>query len=57
MPTLFNGNNSDSDGEIKINTGYAENYNNWRQKEELNKCMYINISDDILNFITCHKNS
>lgn len=37
MPTLFNGNNSDSDGEIKINTGYAENYNNWRQKEELNK--------------------
>ncbi|XP_017880792.1 protein KRI1 homolog [Ceratina calcarata] len=37
MTTLFNGDNSDSDGELKINTDYAKNYNNWRQKEELNK--------------------
>ncbi|XP_014489220.1 PREDICTED: protein KRI1 homolog [Dinoponera quadriceps] len=37
MSTLFNGDNSDSDGEIKINTDYAKNYDNWRQKEELNK--------------------
>ncbi|XP_076620763.1 protein KRI1 homolog [Colletes latitarsis] len=37
MSMLFNGDNSDSDGEIKINSGYAKNYDNWRQKEELNK--------------------
>lgn len=41
MITLFNGNNSDSDEELKINKDYAKNYNNWRQKEELNKCKYI----------------
>lgn len=38
MPNLFNGDNSDSEKELKINTDYAKNYNNWRQKEELNKC-------------------
>ncbi|XP_043788201.1 protein KRI1 homolog [Apis laboriosa] len=37
MPNLFNGDNSDSEKELKINTDYAKNYNNWRQKEELNK--------------------
>ncbi|XP_078036651.1 protein KRI1 homolog [Augochlora pura] len=37
MRTLFNADNSDSEGELKINTDYAKNYNNWRQKEELNK--------------------
>ncbi|XP_043507172.1 protein KRI1 homolog [Frieseomelitta varia] len=37
MFTLFNGDNSDSEEELKINTDYAKNYNNWRQKEELNK--------------------
>lgn len=37
MTTLFNGDNSDSDEELKINTDYAKNYNDWRQKEELNK--------------------
>ncbi|XP_076656036.1 protein KRI1 homolog [Halictus rubicundus] len=37
MSTLFNVENSDSDGELKINADYAKNYNNWRQKEELNK--------------------
>nr|XP_033332329.1 protein KRI1 homolog [Megalopta genalis] len=37
MRTLFNVENSDSEGELKINTDYAKNYNNWRQKEELNK--------------------
>lgn len=37
MFALFNGDNSDSDEELKINTDYAKNYNNWRQKEELNK--------------------
>nr|XP_012151679.1 PREDICTED: protein KRI1 homolog [Megachile rotundata] len=46
MPTLFNGDNSDSDKELNINTDYAKNYNNWRQKEELNKLKtkYGNIS-------------
>ena len=38
MSKLFNGDNSDSEDELKINTDYANNYNNWRQKEELNKC-------------------
>lgn len=37
MSTLFNAENSDSDEELKINADYAKNYNNWRQKEELNK--------------------
>ncbi|KOC60044.1 Protein KRI1 like protein [Habropoda laboriosa] len=37
MSALFNGDNSDSDGELKINTDYAKNYNTWRQKEELFK--------------------
>lgn len=41
MTSLFNGDNSDSDGEIKINSDYAKDYNNWRQKEELNKCKQI----------------
>lgn len=40
MDTLFNGCNSDSEGELTINTDYAKNYNNWRQKEELNKREY-----------------
>jgi hypothetical protein len=37
MSTLFNDNNSDSDGELKINTDYANIYDNFRQKEELHK--------------------
>ncbi|XP_076763290.1 protein KRI1 homolog [Xylocopa sonorina] len=37
MPTLFNGDKSDSDEELKINKDYAKSYDNWRQKEELNK--------------------
>ncbi|XP_015591509.1 protein KRI1 homolog [Cephus cinctus] len=37
MPKLFVADNSDSDEELKINDGYANNYNTWRQKEELNK--------------------
>ncbi|XP_034171183.1 protein KRI1 homolog [Osmia lignaria lignaria] len=46
MPTLFNGDKSDSDEELKINTDYAKNYNNWRQKEEFNKLKtkYGNVS-------------
>jgi len=38
MATLFNGDNSDSDGELKINKDYADIYNNFREKEELHKC-------------------
>jgi len=40
MATLFNGDNSDSDGEseLKINKDYANIYNNFREKEELHKC-------------------
>ncbi|CAK9827727.1 Protein KRI1 homolog [Anthophora retusa] len=37
MSTLFNDDNSDSDGQLKINKSYAKNYDNWRQKEILNK--------------------
>lgn len=37
MSKLFDAENSDSDGELKINSDYANNYNSWRQKEELNK--------------------
>ncbi|OAD52573.1 Protein KRI1 like protein [Eufriesea mexicana] len=49
MPTLFNGNNSDSEEKLKINTDYAKNYDNWRQKEELNKLKtkYGDINDNI----------
>ncbi|EZA47646.1 hypothetical protein DMN91_012373 [Ooceraea biroi] len=37
MTTLFNDDNSDSDGELKINESYANIYNNFREKEELHK--------------------
>jgi len=37
MSMLFNGDNSDSDGELKINAEYAKIYDNFRQKEELHK--------------------
>lgn len=37
MSLLFNGDNSDSDGELKINAEYASIYDNFRQKEELHK--------------------
>lgn len=41
MSTLFNDDNSDVVGEMKINLNYAKGYNNLRQKEELNKCKKI----------------
>ncbi|KAI4489497.1 hypothetical protein M0802_011032 [Mischocyttarus mexicanus] len=37
MSALFTGDNSDSEEELKINTDYAQNYDNFRKKEELNK--------------------
>lgn len=37
MKKLFDGDDSDSDIDIKTDNAYAKNYNNWRQKEELNK--------------------
>lgn len=37
MTSLFTADNSDSDGELKVNTDYAQNYDNFRKKEELNK--------------------
>ncbi|KAL6267766.1 hypothetical protein P5V15_000835 [Pogonomyrmex californicus] len=37
MSVLFNNDNSDSDGELKINQEYANIYDNFRQKEELHK--------------------
>lgn len=41
MPRLFEDDDQDSDFEIKPNTEYATHYNTWRQKEELNKRMYV----------------
>ncbi|XP_011497007.1 PREDICTED: protein KRI1 homolog [Ceratosolen solmsi marchali] len=37
MSKLFKIENFDSDAQININTNYANNYSNWRQKEELHK--------------------
>uniref|UniRef100_A0A224YWZ4 Protein KRI1 homolog n=1 Tax=Rhipicephalus zambeziensis TaxID=60191 RepID=A0A224YWZ4_9ACAR len=39
MADLFRGSDSDSDdvGELKLNEDYAKNYNQWREKEELQK--------------------
>ncbi|KZC13463.1 PREDICTED: protein KRI1 homolog [Dufourea novaeangliae] len=37
MSVLFNGDNSNSEEDLKINKDYAKNYDNWRHKEELNK--------------------
>lgn len=37
MASLFTADNSDSDGELKVNVDYAQNYDNFRKKEELNK--------------------
>ena len=38
MTSLFNDDNSDDEGELKINDKYAERYNQWRGKEEYQKC-------------------
>jgi hypothetical protein len=40
MSKIFEG-DSDSDADIKTDNDYAKNYDNWRKKEELNKCKYI----------------
>ncbi|KAF5269810.1 hypothetical protein FQR65_LT05856 [Abscondita terminalis] len=37
MSQLFEGENSDSELELKTNSEYAKNYNAWRQKEEFHK--------------------
>ncbi|XP_015119303.1 protein KRI1 homolog [Diachasma alloeum] len=37
MSKLFQGDDSDCDEGIKINSAYANHYNDWRRKEELNK--------------------
>lgn len=37
MSKLFDGDDSDSDVNIKTDNQYAKNYDIWRQKEELNK--------------------
>ncbi|XP_008207079.1 protein KRI1 homolog [Nasonia vitripennis] len=37
MQKLFKNDDSDSEEKLNINTDYATNYDNWRQKEELHK--------------------
>nr|CAG4649324.1 EOG090X05XL [Scapholeberis mucronata] len=37
MATLFDGDSSEDEGQLKINSGYAEKYNQWREKEEYQK--------------------
>lgn len=37
MQKLFKNDNSDSEEDLKINSDYANNYDSWRQKEELHK--------------------
>ena len=39
MATLFDENNSDEEGNLKINQSYADKYNQWREKEEYQKCI------------------
>lgn len=39
MP-LSDDESSDPNGKFNINNEYAKNYNQWRQKEELNRCKY-----------------
>ena len=31
------------DDDIHVNKSYADNYNKWRGKEELQRCMYFKI--------------
>lgn len=38
MSKLLDLSDSDDDSRLKINNNYAERYDNWRQKEELQKC-------------------
>lgn len=33
-------NEDDSNVELKVNKDYANKYSTWREKEELQKCMY-----------------
>ena len=37
MATLFDEASSDDEGNLKINSNYAEKYNQWREKEEYQK--------------------
>ena len=37
MATLFDEDGSDGEGQLKINSSYAERYNQWREKEEYQK--------------------
>lgn len=49
---LFKDENSDQEEkaeEVKINSEYAKNYDNWRKKEELHKCEYFNNTYGFLN--------
>lgn len=39
MSKIFE-NDSDTEADIKTDNEYAKNYDNWRKKEELNKCEY-----------------
>lgn len=38
---LLGGSDSEDEGALKINENYAERYNKWRGKEELQKCKLI----------------
>ena len=37
MATLFDGDESDEGGNLKINKDYADRYTQWREKEEYQK--------------------
>lgn len=37
MAALFDEGSSDEEGNLKINTNYADKYNQWREKEEYQK--------------------
>lgn len=38
MATLFDEGSSEDEGKLKINQSYADKYNQWREKEEYQKC-------------------
>lgn len=51
MATLFDEASSDEEGNLKINSNYAEKYNHWREKEEYQKCQSTSLNFYVLIYL------
>jgi hypothetical protein len=51
---LLGESDSEDEGALNINENYAERYNRWRGKEELQKCKSIDLKYVILPRVHCY---